>query len=121
MNVSKTQRKFKENYINERKIFQDGKEVFQTLHSIYNENLKETFKEVTNFFKISNSEDLSVKIQLRLFYYYLPRNDINRLKMDFINFQMKYILDRISIGYYFPFFKMEKEIVDPADVTKLIN
>ena len=116
--MGKIQRKFKED-LEKGKIFSDGVEVFKILHNIYNDYLKETRHEVCRFFKINNSEELSLKVILRLYYFYLPINNYSRIMMDFINFQLNYILDRISIGYVFPLFLMDEDHLNfkqPSDV-----
>lgn len=102
LNMGKLQRAFLKEYVEVCSCFRDDRDVYITLHSLYNRFLKETRKEVCSFFNITDTEDLSLKTMLRLYYFYLPRKCYTRISMDIINFQVNYILDRISIGYEFP-------------------
>ena len=101
--------------------FKDDRDVFIKVQSIYNKVLKETRNMVCGFFNIKESCDLSLKIMLRLYYYYMPKKDERRYIMDLINFQINYILDRISLGYKFNIFLNDSHpsaVTQPVDVIE---
>ncbi len=119
LNLRKIQIKIQNEIKTNNLTFKDDRAVFMRVQSIYNEVLKETRVIVCNFFNIKETCDLSLKIMMRLYYYYLPKNDSRRFKMDLINFQINYILDRLSLGYKFNIFLDDnhpKAVTEPVDV-----
>ena len=100
--MGKIQRTFHKEFVAKGLCFRDDRDAYITLHNIYNRYLKETRNDVCRFYNIKSTEDLSLKVMLRMYYFYIPKNDYCRAMMDLINFQVNYILDRISIGYVFP-------------------
>ena len=122
LNISKIQLALQKEFIINRHVFQDDRSVFIKIHDIYDKCLKETRIEVCNFFNIRETPDLSLKIMMRIYYYYLPKNDEARLTMDLINFQVNYILDRLSFGYKFSLIFSENDprlFKEPTDVNNI--
>ena len=119
LNMRKVYIEFKENYIDKVEIkFTDNRDVNDILHKIYNDNLRETRLNVCKYFNIQNTEDLSLKLMIRIYYYYLPKSDYSRVMMDYINFQINLIFERLSLGYMFPLFLDENSLREPKDVIK---
>ena len=104
LNIGKVQLNFQRNYIDKKHEFLDDQDAYKKIQEIYNLSLKETRSNVCQFFKIRETEDLSLKTILRLFYYYLPKNHEMRQRMDLINLQINFILDRLCLGYKFSLF-----------------
>ena len=124
LNIRKIQLILQNEFINNRHVFHDDRSVFIKIQDIYNKSLKETRVEVCNFFNIKATPELSLKIMMRIYYYYLPVNDEARNLMDLINFQVNYILDRLSIGYKFSLIFSENDprlYKEPTDVDILNN
>ena len=120
LNIMKIQLTLQREYLDKNHVFYDHEDAYKKIQEIYNQKLKITRKEVIEFFNIKGNEDLSIKIILRLYYYYLPKRDESRLKMDLINVQVNYIIDRLSHGYKFSLFFAENDpklVKNPTDVT----
>ena len=119
LNIGKVQLNFQRNYIDKKHEFLDDQDAYKKIQEIYNLSLKETRSNVCQFFKIRETEDLSLKTILRLFYYYLPKNHEMRQRMDLINLQINFILDRLCLGYKFSIFFNENHpllVNNPIDV-----
>ena len=104
INIGKIQRSFQSDYIDKGIVFRNDREVYEILHNVYNRFLKETRRQICKFFNIRDTKDLDVKLMLRIYYYYLPKDDPDRIMMDYLNFQVSHIIDSISLGYKFIIF-----------------
>ena len=114
------QRSFQYDYIDKGIVFKNDREVYEILHNIYNRFLKETRRQICKFFNIRDTKELDVKLMLRIYYYYLPKDDPDRIMMDYLNFQVSHIIDRISIGYKFIIFLSDDHpfnYKEPIDVS----
>ena len=109
LNIGKVQLNFQRNYIDIKHEFLDDQDAYKNIQEIYNLSLKETRSNVCQF----------LKTILRLFYYYLPKNHEMRQRMDLINLQINFILDRLCLGYKFSIFFNENHpllVNNPIDV-----
>lgn len=96
LNLRKTQKKFKDEFVNKGYDFRDSNETASAFNDIYKTFLKETRKEVLNFFKVPDSEILSPKVMLRIFpFYYSPYHPL-RIKYEKINQDVNMLIKRIQ-------------------------
>jgi len=101
LNLRKTAVSLKDDYINKRYLFHNDREAYDIINKIYNKNLKKTRNEVCDFFDIADHANLDRKLMIRLYYYYLPKNNPERIKMDEFNKDVNYIFSKLSLGYKF--------------------
>lgn len=78
-NLRKVQKKFKDDYVDKGYDFQDPREINKIFNEIYKFFLKDTRKEILNFFNVSASDMLSQKILLRIYpYYFSPYHPLRK-------------------------------------------
>jgi len=97
LNIRKTQKDLKKNYIDEGYVFNDEDSKSKKFNELYKHHLKSTRKEVIEFFKVgSENSVLSVKIMLRIYPYYNSKYHPLRLSYEKINNEVNLVIKKIQ-------------------------
>jgi hypothetical protein len=97
LNLRKTQKKFKEEYVDKGHDFRDASETANTFNDIYKSFLKETRSEVLGFFKVASSDVLSPKVMLRIYPFYFSPYHPMRIQYEKINQEVNMLIKKIQI------------------------
>lgn len=97
LNLRKTQKKFKDDFVDKGYDFKDANETANAFNDIYKSFLKETRREVLDFFKVGESDVLSPKVMLRIFpFYYSPYHPL-RIQYEKINKEVNMTIKKIQL------------------------
>jgi hypothetical protein len=97
LNLRKTQKKFKEEFVDKGHDFRDANETANAFNDIYKSFLKETRSEVLSFFKVTTSDVLSPKVMLRIYPFYFSPYHPMRIKYEKINQEVNMLIKKIQI------------------------
>jgi hypothetical protein len=97
LNLRKTQKKFKDEFVSKGLEFQDTNEAANAFNNIYKSFLKHTRNEVLTFYKVTPSEVLSPKVMLRIFPFYFSPFHPLRIKYEKINQEVNSLIKKIQI------------------------
>jgi len=96
LNLRKTQKKFKEEFVDKGHDFRDASETANTFNDIYKSFLKETRSEVLGFFKVTTSDVLSPKVMLRIYPFYFSPYHPMRIQYEKINQEVNLLIKKIQ-------------------------
>ena len=98
LNMRKTQKKFKDDFLDQGYDFKDAKESLTSFNGIYKSFLKETRQQVVDFFKISSMDTLPPKVLLRIYPIYFPAYNELRKNYEKIVQQVTFLTKKIQSG-----------------------
>jgi hypothetical protein len=98
LNMRKTQKKFKNEFLDQGYDFKDAKESLTAFNGIYKSFLKETRQQVVDFFKISTMDTLPPKVLLRIYPIYFPAYSELRKNYEKIVQQVTFLTKKIQSG-----------------------
>jgi hypothetical protein len=98
LNMRKTQKKFKDDFLDQGYDFKDAKESLTAFNGIYKSFLKETRQQVVDFFKISSMDTLPPKVLLRIYPIYFPAYSELRKNYEKIVQQVTFLTKKIQSG-----------------------
>lgn len=96
--MRKTQKKFKDDFLDQGYDFKDAKESLTAFNGIYKSFLKETRQQVVDFFKISSMDTLPPKVLLRIYPIYFPAYSELRKNYEKIVQQVTFLTKKIQSG-----------------------
>jgi hypothetical protein len=97
LNLRKTQKKFKDDYVDKGFDIKDASTSGNVFSMNYKQFLKETRREVLNFFKVDITNELTPKIMLRIFPFYFSPNNPFRISYEKMNNEVNLIIKKMQI------------------------
>jgi hypothetical protein len=119
LNIRKAQKKFKDEIDQGIHSTTNPQEVSRRFNDLYRHNLKETRKEVANFFKVDEFESISPKILLRIYPYFFRKFEPLRKEYDQMNELVNQLISKIQRDYIIEelyYDNHPKAIISPVDV-----
>jgi hypothetical protein len=95
-NLRKTQKKFKDEFLNKGYDFRDASETANAFNDIYKSFLKVTRREVLEFFEVKEQELLSSKVMLRIYPLYFSPYHPLRKEYEKINQNVNALIKKIQ-------------------------
>lgn len=99
LNLRKTQKKFKDEFLDLGYEFKDSKESLAAFNGIYKSFLKETRQQVVDFFKVTPMDTLPPKVLLRIYPIYFPAYSELRKNYERIVQQVTFLTKQIQSGF----------------------
>jgi hypothetical protein len=97
-NIRKAQKKFKDEYIDKSSEFKtvSANELSKKFNDLYKQFLKQTRNEVIQYFNLPQSQELSLKILLRIYPYFHSPHSPFRKAYDLMNKQVNQVISKIA-------------------------
>jgi hypothetical protein len=97
LNLRKTQKKFKDEFVDKGYDFKDANETANAFNDIYKTFLKDTRSEVLTFFNVAASDIISPKVMLRVFPFYFSPFHPLRIKYEKVNQEVNMLIKKIQM------------------------
>jgi len=118
INMRKSQKKFKDEFLDQGYDFKDAKESLTVFNGIYKSFLKETRQQVVDFFQITAMDTLPPKVLLRIYPIYFPVHSELRKNYEKIVQQVTFLTKKIQSGFVFDELYDDK---NPKAITSPVN